>query len=428
MKKLKTALILLMAVVLTACASSDPTATNVPTSTETPATSTPTAAGDPTSTPAPTEEPTPTPKQLVLNDSTYTVTYDVAAGTFADAETLTTRAFTAVKADEGVLLSWRSFGEKGESFTVSKNGTDIYTGELTNYLDKCTLNTSDVYTLTYTANGEKKTETATVVDTEYREFTLSVPPETKLPNNNLTGHTANDMSVGDLDGDGELELIVKWYPDDAQDNSKDGWTGLTYLDAYDLDFNTCTATLMWRINLGLNIRSGAHYLQYQVWDYNGDGIAELICQTADGTTTYDKDLNETGHVGAVSMSQLDTSLTKKQQDYDYRQTSGGIGRVLSGPEYLTAFSGATGEIIDTVEYVPSRGPENEKGEADIKSWGDDYGNRSDRFLAGTAYIDDGTAAAIICRGYYARTALTAWKLVDNKLTMAWAFDAPSTSE
>ncbi|MCR5824298.1 MAG: rhamnogalacturonan lyase, partial [Lachnospiraceae bacterium] len=363
-----------------------------------------------------------TPVKFIAGDTQYTTTYDYKVGTYNPAETLATRGFVAVKAKEGVLLSWRNMGQKDEEYTVKKGNTVIYTGTLTNFLDKSG-KANDEYTLL--AGNSSRAETAIAAPNAYQEFTLSYPADCKMPNNSISKHTANDMSVGDLDGDGILEIVLKWDADNAQDNSKDGWTGTTILDAYKLDFNTGEAKLMWRIDLGLNIRSGAHYTQFQVWDYDGDGVAEVLCKTADGTTTYNGNLEETGHVGAVSMADLSTKKTKKEQEHDYRVV--GTGRILSGPEYLTAFDGRTGEIIDTVDYVPSRGPENAKGQADMESWGDTYGNRVDRFLAATAYIDEGTPAAIFCRGYYARTTLSAWKLVDRKLQLAWAFDAPSNS-
>ncbi len=386
---------------------------------------TPTVIPDPTETPT----PTPSPKPVYtgkLNDATYTTVYDVPKGTACEPETLTTRAFIAVNAEPGILLSWRSFGDTSETFTVKKGENVIYTGSNTNFLDETGV-ANDVYTLTYTENGETHTETANAWAGGYQEFTLSLPPDTPLPNNHMSKHYSNDMSVGDLDGDGELELIVKWQTEDAQDNAASGWTGCTIIDGYDLDINTGKATLMWRIDLGINIRAGAHYTQYQVWDYDGDGIAELMVRTSDGTTAYNSKLEEIGHVGNASMSTLDSKLTRKKQDYDYRETADGFGRVLSGPEYLTVFKGSTGEIIDSVDYIPERGPEDSKGKTDMNSWGDNYGNRVDRFLAATAYIDDGSPAAIFCRGYYSRTAITAWKLIDGKLTLAWYFDCPGGS-
>lgn len=359
-------------------------------------------------------------------DHTYTTAFEYEIGTHNPPEVLKGRAFTAVPAESGVLLSWRSYGSKDESFSVKRGDILLYTGPLTNYTDS-EGKPGDLYTLSYTDKDGTITETAPCGKLPYHEFTLKYPSDNKQPNGKISGHTANDMSVGDLDGDGELEIVLKWDATDSQDNSKDGFTGTTVLDAYKLDPESDTATLLWRIDLGLNIRSGAHYTQFQVWDYDGDGVAEVICKTADGTTTYDGNLKETGHVGAVSMADLDTSLSPKEQDQDYRMKGSGEGRILTGPEYLTAFDGRTGEIIDTVDYLPARGNLLAGGKYDISSWGDTYGNRSDRFLAATAYIDEGSPAAIFCRGYYGRTTLSAWKLIDRKLTPAWYFDADGRS-
>ena len=148
------------------------------------------------------------------------------------------------------------------------------------------------------------------------------------------------------------------------------------------------------------------------------------------------DLVETGHVGAVSMADPVLDAFGRPENYDFRQHTGRKGRIVLGQEYLTAFDGETGEIIDTVEYIPERGPYDEAtGTYDTRYWGlkggaaaeknDGYANRADRFLAGTAYLDDGSASTIFARGYYGRSAITAWKLIDGKLQMQWAFDIPS---
>src|SRR5690606_9636841 len=172
-------------------------------------------------------------------------------------------------------------------------------------------------------------------------------------------------SVGDLDGDGRYEIVLKWEPTNDKDNSQSGYPGPVLIDAYELD-----GTLLWRINLGINIRAGAHYTQFQVYDYDGDGRAEVAMKTADGTRDG---------TGAVIGS----------ANADYRNSS---GYVLSGPEYLTVFDGRTGRALDTVDYVPPRG--------NVSSWGDSYGNRVDRFLAGTAYLDGKRPSMIFSRGYY----------------------------
>lgn len=385
-------------------------------------------------------EETEAPAPEAGTDPAVTVYGELSGlGEYAPAETYSDRGLAAVKAEEGVFVSWRSYGADSDavSFTLERGGVPVYSGPLTNYLDPQG-RPGDVYRLTASEGISSEGEETVAWGAEYQEFVLKVPEPQMMPDG-ITYYTANDMSVGDLDGDGRLELIVKWYPDNAQDNSKDGYTGTTFLDAYDIDIASGEARLMWRIDLGLNIRSGAHYTQFQVWDYDSDGKAELICKTADGTTTYDGNLQETGHVGAVSMAELNVTSRSNPTGYDFRQHSGRIGRIVKGQEYLTAFDGETGEIIDTAEYIPARGPYDEAaGVWDTSNWGlkngmpaeknDGYANRADRFLSATAYLDEGSACAVFARGYYGRTAITAWKLIDGKLQMKWAFDAPNESK
>ncbi len=392
----------------------------------------------------PTAEPTQEPEAGPLKTDGYTVTYaeGVEIGTYAYAETLTTRAVSAVTVTDGAFISWRKMpGDDNDTcFLLKRNGKEVYNGGKTCYKDASGKG-GDTYELSVMKGKDVlSTEKIVCASKDYYELTLVRPEMQRMPNYKYAQYSANDFSTGDLDGDGELELIVKWYPDNAQDNSKDGYTGTTILDAYDIDYTTMTASLMWRIDLGINIRSGAHYTQFQVWDYDGDGNAELICKTADGSTTYDADLNETGHVGELSMTGLDTSKRGKPETYDFRQFDGRLGRIVLGQEYLTAFDGPTGEIIDTVKYVPERGPWDEaKKRYDTSMWGvdangkgveknDGYANRADRFLAGTAYLDDGSACAIMCRGYYGRSCITAWKLINDKLVMKWAFDAAADGQ
>ncbi len=216
-------------------------------------------------------------------------------------------------------------------------------------------------------------------------------------------YSANDGSVGDVDGDGVLEFFVKWDPSNSHDNSHAGVTGDTYLDAYRMD-----GTRLWRIDLGPNIRSGAHYTQFIVYDFDGDGRAELACKTADGT------IDGAGKVIGDAKA-------------DHRNDN---GYILRGPEFLTVFDGRTGAAIDTVPYDPPRHPdtENPSGDQLKKLWGDGYGNRFDRFLAGVASLDGKSASLIMARGYYTRATVAAWDLKGGKLVRRWFFDSAAGPE
>ncbi len=211
---------------------------------------------------------------------------------------------------------------------------------------------------------------------------LSIPLQT------LAGHTPNDASVGDLDGDGEYEIVLKQEMR-GRDNSQAGTTGETKLEAYTLE-----GRLLWRINLGKNIREGAHYTQFLVYDLDGDGKAEIVCKTADGTID-----GQGQPIGDPSA--------------DHRNPSGFI---LKGPEFLTVFDGVTGKALATTDYIPPRG-------GDGSDWGDNRGNRVDRFLAAVAYLDGARPSVIMCRGYYTRTVLAAWNWREGKLSNVWTFDS-----
>lgn len=228
--------------------------------------------------------------------------------------------------------------------------------------------------------------------------TVVVPAGTQTPPSGTLDYTyaANDASVGDVDGDGQYEIILKWDPTNAQDNANEGLTGPVLVDAYRLD-----GTLLWRINLGRNIRAGAHYTQFLVYDFDGDGRAEVVMKTADGTVDG---------TGAV--------IGNAAADYRDGYTGTGDsrwGRVLTGPEYLTVFNGLTGAAMQTISFSPERGS--------VTSWGDNYGNRVDRFLATVAYLDGVHPSIVMARGYYAKTRLTAYDWRNGQLTQRWAFDS-----
>ncbi|KAF5993517.1 hypothetical protein BOG92_018430 [Streptomyces sp. WAC00263] len=308
------------------------------------------------------------------------------------------RGVVSVHTDSGNLVSWRWLGTDPNdvSFNVYQAGTLVNSTPITgstNYFHSGAPAQAD-YTVRAIVNGVEQADSVHAVQfrTGYKDVPITPPAGGTTPDGVAYTYEANDVSVGDLDGDGQLDFVLKWQPTNAKDNSQSGYTGNTVIDGIKLD-----GTRLWRIDLGRNIRSGAHYTQFQVYDYDGDGKAEVAMKTADGTTD--------GRGTVIGSSSA-----------DYRNSS---GYVLSGPEYLTMFNGQTGAAMGTVDYVPARGT--------VSSWGDSYGNRVDRFLAGTAYLDGSRPSLVMARGYYTRTVIAAWDWRGGAFTRRWTFDTNSST-
>lgn len=310
------------------------------------------------------------------------------------------RGLVAVNTTDGVFLSWRWLGNESNTvkYNLYRDGelVNAFPLNITNYTD--TLGTLESeYQVAAVIDGEEqeKCEPVTVLADNKIEINFDDIPEAVNPDGtpklddsgNEVVYNPNECSVSDLDGDGQYEIVLKWEPTDRQDNSVAGLTSPTILDAYELD-----GTRMWRIDMGYNIRSGAHYVQFIVYDLDGDGKSEMVLKTADGTTD-----NEGNVVGNAN------KLWRNESGY-----------ILDGPEYLTVFDAEKGTIIDTVDYDPPRG--------NYEDWGDDYGNRVDRFLGCVAYLDGEHPSVVMCRGYYTRMVLVAYDYVDKKLVKRWKFD------
>ncbi|MGB3800632.1 MAG: rhamnogalacturonan lyase [Lewinella sp.] len=315
------------------------------------------------------------------------------------------RGLVAVRPDEStVFLSWRilSGDEEGVSFNMFRatdGGDRIQLNDQplaggTNFLDL----TADL-----SADNQYSVEAITPGSTSSAGGSYTLPAATPV-RNYLTvplqtpdGHHPNDASVGDLDGDGEYEIVVHQVGR-GHDNSHSGMTTPPVLEAYELD-----GTLLWRINLGRNIREGAHYTQFIVYDLDGDGRAEVACKTADGTTD-----GEGTVIGDAEANYINDD-----------------GYILAGPEFLTVFDGQTGAALATVDYDPPRHPDTEQPTTEQldELWGDGYGNRMDRFLAGVAYLDGENPSLIMARGYYTRTVVAAYDFREGTVEKRWTFDS-----
>lgn len=305
------------------------------------------------------------------------------------------------KGDAAVYVGWRMLGtdpeniafnlyrKTGNSKAVKLNSKPIIAS--TDFTDtRADAAQINAYSVRPVLNGKE------IPESQAFNLPANAPVQAylSLPLKTPAGYTPNDVSTGDLDGDGEYEIILH-QTGRARDNSQKGETDPAIFQAYKLD-----GKLLWEINLGINIRDGAHYTQFMVYDLDGDGIAEFACKTADGTVD-----------GKGTMI--------GDPDKNWRNAD---GRILSGPEYFTVFNGKTGAAMATTPYIPERG--------DLSGWGghggnggnDSNGNRIDRFTACIAYLDGKRPSVVMCRGYYGRSVLAAWDWRDGKLTSRWVFD------
>ncbi|HEX7201214.1 MAG TPA: rhamnogalacturonan lyase, partial [Arthrobacter sp.] len=409
------------------------------------------------------------------------------------------RGLVAAKTSEGVFLSWRLLGHEasgssatgltGTDFNVYRDGEKLATvTNSTNFQDTGGTAASGYQVRAVVAGVEvDSSATATPWGGNFVDIPLKKPADGTTPAGQAYTYNANDASVGDVDGDGQYEFIVKWDPNNSKDVSQVGYTGNTYVDTYKAD-----GTLLHRIDLGVNIRSGAHYTQMLVNDFDGDGRAEMMMKTAPGTksTSFKAD-GSVASENFISLLQQDIEAGYSNSD-DYRMSAADYyrhmvetfqgwtehpevkagnwpatleeafgtapkyqyplsqadaealtdyfmdvyapsrsarnnlrafeGFIVSGPEYLTVFEGASGKELKTVAYEPGR-------HDDGLMWGDyamsriEPGNRVDRFLAGVAYLDGKTPAAVFARGYYTRSTLAAYTWDGSDLAPAWNVDS-----
>ena len=347
------------------------------------------------------------------------------------------RGVVAVRTNEtSVYVGWRLLGNdpEGVSFNVYRTTGNAKPVRLnakpivstTDFVDEMAdLAQANAYVVrAIVKGGEQPASTAFTLPAgapvqQFLTIPLQRPAggEVAVPNGAPSGkytYNANDATVADLDGDGEYEIVLKWDPSNSRDTASAGLAGPVLLDAYKLD-----GTRLWRIDLGRNVRAGAHYTQFIVYDLDGDGRAELACKTADGTVD-----GEGRVIGDASKDYR--SLTVPTDGPSVATTTESrYGKILAGPEFFTIFDGRTGRALATTAYVPGREPMDGWGGIGGNGGNDTNGNRVDRFLAGVAYLDGRLPSVIMARGYYGRTVIVAWDWRDNKLTSRWVFDSGS---
>lgn len=323
------------------------------------------------------------------------------------------RGLIGISTEEGMYFSWRmtledAAGLQFDLYRSSGGGAEVKLNKepidrTSDFLDRTVDYTVDNRWTLKATTGEVATWTR--LKGEKRNPYLSIPvckPEDgEIAGESFT-YTANDCSVGDLDGDGEYEIILKWSPSNSKRPPQRGFTGNTYLDAYKMD-----GRRLWRIDLGPNVRSGAATTNFLVFDFDGDGCAEICCKTGDGT------VDGLGH--RIGDAQADwRTWDKKSPTY---------GKIVNGSEYLTVFEGRTGKELDSKEYIPTRYPLDGWGGVGGNCGNDNTGGRSDRFTAGVAFLDGKTPSPIMVRGWYGRTVVAAWTFTNGALKHTWTFDS-----
>jgi len=325
------------------------------------------------------------------------------------------RGVVAVKVSGGVYVGWRMFGYEYDTtasnvtYNLYRDGTKVANvTDSTNYQDASGTSSSK-YTVSAVINGVEgpQSPAATVWAQQY----LSIPT---TPPTGTAAYSANDASPGDLDGDGKLDIVLKWDPGNSKDSGSSGTTDPCIIDGY-----TMAGTKLWRINVGSNIRAGAHDTQFSVYDFDGDGKAEVAFKTAPGTKDGKGNFLTKGPAAGADNSK------------DYRSTG---GMVLDGPEWLTVFSGVDGSELDTVAYpVPYGTVANA-----VATWGDANGNRSHRYNGGFAWVKDvgagggagvanGLPSIIQQRGYYTRLTVSAMNFRGGVLATNWIYDSGTTA-
>lgn len=349
-----------------------------------------------------------------------------------------TTADTRGQAVNGVYLSWRLLGDESlenQAFDIYKNGTKIHTTgvhDATNWIDTSGTASDKYKVIKAGEDASKETEVTPTSNNNcaksnevgngnseknsftYVDIPISRPdPVERMGDGKISNYYtvdksheggANDASVGDLDGDGNYEIVLKWDPTDSKDSAGADFTGNAYIDAYKIDPNN--DGYMWRIDLGKNVTSGAHYTQFLVYDFDGDGKSEVAMKTApgtvDGTGRYVTEVGDTDEI-------RNTDNTKS-----YIGTSGRLKGKNPFTQYLTIFDGETGAALYTTDYIPYDAAEDQY-------WGDGRAkyNRSERYLAAVAYLDGVHPSIVMCRGYYHDSVIRAYTWDGTELTMQW---------
>ena len=341
------------------------------------------------------------------------------------------RGVVAVKVDAGVFVSWRILAEEyyDVKYNVYRNGTKLNAQPLSvsNFTDTGG-NAQSQYTVKAVVRGvEGAASTVASVWPQYKYNSCETGyfdiPLAKVYNKSgediTSTYIANDAEVADLDGDGEMEIIIKRLSTlDSNDlfvSRTDG--AYDRIDAYKLD-----GTLMWWIDVGPNMVSGgSHELNIIAYDWDGDGRAEVILRGGDDMMIHGR---HTSNIAWSSNKDWPQRIGQKNVD-----TRGSVSHTANmtytntGNEYLIYLDGYTGVVYDAIGKTYTYPlPRLESDDENLKkAWGDDYGHRSSKYFFGAPYFDGKTPSIFLARGIYTRHKMVAYDVnpSTHELTERW---------
>ena len=319
------------------------------------------------------------------------------------------RGLIAMKVSGGVYVSWRILAEEyyDVTYNVYRDGTKITNEPLSvsNFTDKSGT-TSSKYTVTAVIGGQEQEQckASDVWVSSYKEIRLTHEgiKSTLIP---------NDACCADVNGDGELEILMKFdnLSEMEQSYPKNGPKigGVDTKEYSIFEVLRQDGTRLWWVNCGPNMGDFQNNEQNIVaYDWDGDGKAEAIMRAADGTVIHKAD---------------GTTYTVGDKNVNHRAATGGGTNwfMHDGAEYLVYMNGATGEVYQCIEYPLKR---LESGENDLNAaWGDGYGHRSSKHFFGAPYFDGKKPSIFLARGIYTRHKMIAYDVdpATHRLKERW---------
>lgn len=316
------------------------------------------------------------------------------------------RGLVAIPSERGALVTWRLLGTEpiSQAYNLYRNGEKLnrFPISVTNYLDTEAKPGAE-YTLVKVENGNETDEKTTAVLWDKDHISIPVNKHEDGGEYNI-----DDATVADLDGDGQYEFILRRIPKDMAPSTR---THYPLIEAYDTD-----GTQLWTINIGPN-EINEHDINILAYDMDGDGKAEVIMRSFEGTTDgAGNTIGDTNNDGKTDYSKDENNLAI----FTDRQY------IVSTPEFLSVYDGLTGAETERTELLPKKEP--------LSEWSyryDDTGRltkRASHYLFGLAYLDGVTPSVVLMRGAWDNVRAAAWHLEDGKFKLDWEHDTVNAED